>query len=220
MPVAANVIAEQLRARILDGSLEALEHINEVQLAARFNVSRGPVREAVQRLVQEGLLKSTRNRGAFVVDLGPEDIEDVYKARAAIERQSARLVLAGPTAELTADLEQILADMAAAFKADNWSEMVLADLKFHQTIVNAAGSHRLSRMFSTLAAETLICIRKFRDVYQQKEASLEQHQKLLDLIQAGDLDGYLAEINTHMDDSITMLQAAEPKAGRMHTPEQ
>jgi DNA-binding FadR family transcriptional regulator len=61
----------------------------------------GPVREAVQRLVREGLLVSTRNRGTSVVDLGPEDIEDVYTARAAIEREAGRLVLRGDTVQLT-----------------------------------------------------------------------------------------------------------------------
>lgn len=212
MPLAASVIAEQLRARILDGSLAAMEHINEAQLAARFNVSRGPVREAVQRLVQEGLLKSTRNRGTFVTDLGPADIEDVYKARGAIEKQSARLTMCNSTDELIHDLKEILAAMARALDEQDWSTIAMRDLEFHQSIVSAAGSHRLSRMFTTLAAETLICIRKTRTVYKDKAAILHEHQGLLNLIEAGDLEGYLTAIDDHMNNSVVMLTAAQTLA--------
>jgi DNA-binding GntR family transcriptional regulator len=99
--VTADLIAEYVRDRILEGTFAPSTSINEVQLAARLDISRGPVREAVQRLAQEGLLVSTRNRGTSVVDLGPEDIEDVYTARAAIEREAGRLVLRGDTVQLT-----------------------------------------------------------------------------------------------------------------------
>ena len=145
--VTADLIAEYLRDRILDGTFAPATSINEVHLAAQLEISRSPVREAVQRLVQEGLLVSTRNRGTSVVELGPEDIEDVYMARAAIEREAARLVLRGDTTGLSAQLDAVLDDMSRALENDAWHDVATADVTFHQTIVQAAGSPRLERMF-------------------------------------------------------------------------
>lgn len=109
----SSVIAEQLRDRILDGSFAPGEQISEVQLAARLKMSRGPVREAVQRLAQEGLLVSHRNRGVFVVDLGVDDIEDIYRGRLAVEQEAARTVhRRGLPAAVVTELEQILETIA------------------------------------------------------------------------------------------------------------
>jgi DNA-binding GntR family transcriptional regulator len=166
--VTVDLIAEYLRDRILDGTFGPATNINEVQLAAQLEISRGPVREAVQRLVQEGLLVSTRNRGTSVVELGPKDIEDIYTARAAIEREAGRLVLQTDTTGLIAQLKVVLERMNEALDQDKWNDVVTADLKFHQTIVHAAGSPGLERMFSTLAAETLLCLREFQHAFRKQ----------------------------------------------------
>src|SRR4051812_50047153 len=69
--------------------------LGEAELAARFEVSRGPLREAMQRLVQEGLLRGERHRGLFVIDLSASDVRDIYLARLAIERTACQLIMAG-----------------------------------------------------------------------------------------------------------------------------
>jgi DNA-binding GntR family transcriptional regulator len=210
--VTADLIAEYLRERILDGTFAPSASINEVQLAAHLNISRGPLREAVQRLVQEGLLVCTRNYGTSVVNLGPEDIEDIYKARLAIELEAGRLVLQQDTAELAAELNTILERMRGALEDDRWQDVANEDVKFHQAIVQATRSPRLDRMFSTLAAETLLCIRQFRHIHERKETILEQHRRLQEFIRARDEAGYLAEIEWHLKKSVPMLEAA-----RQHT---
>lgn len=197
--VTSDLIAEYLRDRILDGTFAPSTNINEVQLATTLNISRGPVREAVQRLVQEGLLVSARNRGTFVVDLGPEDVADLYKARNAIEREAGRLVIRTDRRQLVSQLTQVLDEMSSAIKDNRWRDIAGSDLKFHETIVAATRSTRLEKMFSTLAAETLLCVRQFQHVYERQETLLEQHQRLLDLLQAGDEDAYLAEIDWHLN---------------------
>lgn len=206
--VTADLIAEYLRERILDGTFGPSTNINEVQLAAHLNISRGPLREAVQRLVQEGLLVSTRNYGTSVVDLGPEDIEDIYKARVAIELEAGRLVLQGGTTKLAAELNVVLERMHAALEKDKWQDVAIADLEFHQTIVRATRSPRLDRMFSTLAAETLLCVRQFQYIHERKETILEQHRRLQELLQAGDETGYLTEMEWHLKKSVPMLEEA------------
>jgi DNA-binding GntR family transcriptional regulator len=154
--VTSAVIAEQLRERILDGSFAPGEQISELQLAAKLQMSRGPVREAVQRLAQEGLLVNHRNRGVFVIELEVGDIEDVYRGRRAIEKEAASTVYErGIPAALADRLQEILQNIAQYMNAGDWKKLAREDLHFHETMVEAAQSPRLSRMFSTLAAETM-----------------------------------------------------------------
>ncbi|MDQ3150864.1 MAG: GntR family transcriptional regulator, partial [Actinomycetota bacterium] len=79
----AAIIAERLRDAIMRGVFPPGTQLGEVDLAGRLGVSRGPLREAMQRLVQEGLLRGERHRGLFVIDLGLADVRDVYAARLA-----------------------------------------------------------------------------------------------------------------------------------------
>ena len=203
------VIAEQLRERILDGSFAPGEQISEVQLAARLQMSRGPVREAVQRLAQEGLLVSQRNRGVFVVELGVDDIEDVYRGRRAVEKEAACTVYdRGIPAGLVTRLETILQNIELHMNAGDWKKLAREDLHFHETMVEAAQSPRLSRMFSTLAAETMLCMSAFDDRYIRPPTAVEEHQRLLDRLLGGDLPEMLAEIDRHMSDAVESLSNA------------
>ena len=86
------LIADRLRSGILEGRFPPHTQLAEVELARQLQVSRGPIREAMQRLIQEGLLRAERNRGVFVVELGLDDARDVYLARGVIERAAAAIV--------------------------------------------------------------------------------------------------------------------------------
>src|SRR5204862_6772887 len=84
-PLAAS-IRSRLRQAILQGDYAPGAHLREVEIAARHQVSRGPVREALLQLEQEGLVLLRRNRGAIVARLSRTDLEEVYSLRLALER--------------------------------------------------------------------------------------------------------------------------------------
>jgi DNA-binding GntR family transcriptional regulator len=209
------VIADQLRERILDGSFAPGEQISEVQLAARLGMSRGPVREAVQRLAQEGLLVSHRNRGVFVVDLDVSDIEDVYRGRRAVEKEAAVTVFdRGIPDGLAERLKGILRNIELHMNAGDWPKLAREDLRFHETMVAAAQSPRLSRMFSTLAAETMLCLSAFDDRYIRPPTAVEEHQRLLDRLVGGDLAAMVAEIDRHLTEGFGSLTKARRERDR------
>ena len=79
---------------ILAGLYSQGEQLNEAVLARRFGVSRGPLREAMQRLIQDGLLENRPHRGVFVPELTDEDLADICFAREAIETAALRRVMA------------------------------------------------------------------------------------------------------------------------------
>lgn len=202
----AAIIARQLRAAIMNGALSPGTQLGETDLAARFQVSRGPLREAMQRLVQEGLLRSERNRGLFVVELEPADVFDIYVARNAIEQAAARLILRANRGGIVADhLAPIHAELAAAITAGDQAAIGDADGRFHEEFVRASGSKRLTRMAGTLLVESRMCIGALQRTYQPDEDQLAEHGALVDGLRAGNEIALLKLIESHMEDAVVRL---------------
>ena len=106
--VLADEVADVLRAAILDGRLEPEQQILESHVADMMQVSRGPVREALSRLEQEGLVYKVRNRGTFVARLSREDVEEVCSLRQALELLAVQYFLRNATLDDVARLEEII----------------------------------------------------------------------------------------------------------------
>ncbi len=202
------LVADRLREGILDGTFPPRTQLSEVALSQQLSVSRGPIREAMQRLLQEGLLRGERNRGVFVVDLGESDVRDIYLARSAVERTAAALVVNAGTDEDFGVLQSMVDQLAAAVDS-NWVEMTKLDLQFHLALVAAAGSVRLDRMFRTLMAESQLCIVRLEPFYPGREEVVHEHQAILDAIRARDLAEADRLLAAHMDVSATRLTNAE-----------
>jgi len=191
------LVADRLREGILDGTFPPRTQLSEVALSQQLSVSRGPIREAMQRLLQEGLLRGERNRGVFVVDLGASDVRDIYLARSAVERRAAAIVAADGTDDDFTTLQSMVDQLTAA--ADStWVELTQLDLQFHQTLVAAAGSPRLDRMFRTLMAESQLCIVRLEPFYPGREEVVREHQAILDAIVAGEPDLAHAAMVAHV----------------------
>src|SRR5690625_1178772 len=84
-----SLIAGRVREAIGSGRISPGSQLHEATLAKQLGVSRGPLREGLQRLTQEGLLISYRNRGVFVTEMTPQNVRDMYLAREAVERAAA-----------------------------------------------------------------------------------------------------------------------------------
>ena len=204
------LVADRLREGILDGNFPHRTQHYEVALSQQQSVSRGPIREAMQRLLQEGLLRGERNRGVFVVDLGESDVRDIYLARSAVERTAAALVVSSGTDEDFGVLQSMVDQLAAAVDS-NWVDMTKLDLQFHLALVAAAGSPRLDRMFRTLMAESQLCIVRLEPFYPGREEVVHEHQAILDAIRARDLAEADRLLAAHMDVSATRLTtSAQP----------
>ncbi|MET7996319.1 GntR family transcriptional regulator [Amycolatopsis sp. NPDC005232] len=201
----AAVIARQLRDAIMTGALPPGTQLGETDLASRFQVSRGPLREAMQHLVSEGLLRSERHRGLFVIDLEPSDVFDIYLARSAVERAALLCALRGDRELIAASLEQSVADMAAAANDDDPTALSAADLAFHEALINASGSKRLVRMARTLLIETRMCLTLLQSTEQGVEDRVDEHTRIIDALRTGDADAALHLLDAHMEDAIGRL---------------
>ncbi len=207
----AAIVAERLRTAIRCGSLAPGTQMGEADLAARLGVSRGPLREAMQRLVQEGLLRSEPHRGLFVTTLDAEDVDDVYLARLAVERAACERIIRHRRVEAVAELTAVQEKMVAAIgDADALSD---ADQEFHETLVRVSGSPRLQRMARTLLVETRMCLTALQDTYPAEDghALVDEHRALVDALEVGDLDLVVSRLREHMDDAVRRLIVTTPQ---------
>jgi DNA-binding GntR family transcriptional regulator len=206
-----SIVTDQLRDHVIHGRFEPGTVLGEVDLAARFGVSRGPVREALQRLVREGLLRREPRRGISVPRFAPSDVRDVYLAREAIESAAMAVVLqaqpersATPVRALVGDLRMLVEQMAVAVRAEEWVTVADLDMAFHRRIVEAAASPRLTRLYRMVSGETLAFFNMTAH-YPGREDFVREHRELADLIAHGDLLGYQAALACHLSESVATL---------------
>lgn len=204
-----SIIARALRRAISDGTFGPGDQLGEAALARSLGVSRGPLREAMQRLTQEGLLVSHRNRGLFVPDLTPESVSDMYLLRTTVETAALERVLRSGAATIAADaLDDAVDGMAALAAEPRSAAMVAADLDFHHALVEAASSPRLSRVHETVLVETSMCLHAMRGTYTDAESRLAEHREIAAAVRAGDAGRARSLLVEHMNDGHDRVRAA------------
>jgi DNA-binding GntR family transcriptional regulator len=179
-------VLHELRAAIVAGRIPPREPLPEVALAHTFGTGRSAIREALRTLVQEGLVVSELNRGAYVKQLSTEDVIDVYRARTAIEVAAVHVAQERAKAPDLTALRAAQARIVATCRAGNGDEspsreLIAADIDFHRDLVALAGSPRLSRAHEPLAAESQMLL-NWHPVYSVSDYASE-HQELLDALQ-------------------------------------
>ena len=205
-----SLIADKLRNAIGNGELPAGAQLGEAQLARELGVSRGPLREGMQRLTQEGLLVSIRNRGLFVIEMTPENVSDMYVARAAIERAAAEQIFRHDPKDAGDQLLEVTKQMAKAAARKASARVSEADIAFHQLLVSLARSPRLVRIHTTLLTETRMCIHALEETYRNSDLRVAEHRAIAEAFQAADLALTDARLVAHMEDAVVRLATGAP----------
>jgi DNA-binding GntR family transcriptional regulator len=181
-----SICETEIERLILEGELGRGERINELALAARLNVSRGPLREACRSLAQAGLLEARVNRGFFVRKLAQKEVIDLYDLRAGLMRLAGELV-ARRIADR--DLDRLNALVAAMDTARDRGDTVrFQDLnaEFHAVLVVAADNHRLQQIYNGLAKELRLFRRRGLATGEAMDASNREHRAIVEAIAARD----------------------------------
>jgi len=190
-------LADALRRRVLSGEIEPGTSLPEQEIAVAYGVARPTVREALARLVHEGLLRRERNRSAYVPEVTPADLDDLMFVRRPLEDLMAG-ALAG---RRVPEAEAALARMGAVDAAAPWSESVAEHMALHQALIEAVGSPRLERLYGSLAAETRLGLVRLRRVYEDREVLVREHRELLDAIARGPVEEARAAVAAHLGHS-------------------
>jgi DNA-binding GntR family transcriptional regulator len=181
---------EVLRKMILEGDLPPGHRLVEMDLAGQMGVSRAPVREAIRRLEQDGLVEIFPNRGAVVVGIAEDEMGAIYETRAAIEAQAFTRARELITPEQLAELERLVATMGEHVRRGATAEVIDADLAFHRLVLEASGYAVLRRVWDSL--DGIMRVRMMQALERNApssryflDATVSSHTKLLEALRDG-----------------------------------
>lgn len=141
---------EALRTALFERRFKPGEPLSEARLAAEMNISRGPVREALFTLEQDGLVTHSQNRGFSVVQFTEKDHEEIWQVRYPLEALALELARAQVTTQDLKILRQLTAKMSEEYLKRNWTESAQYDLRFHKHLWELSGNARLASSLRTL----------------------------------------------------------------------
>lgn len=201
---------EMLRQAILKGEFAPGERLFETDLAARLGISRSPVREAIRRLQQDGLLDVKPRLGIFVATIDVAEIDAFYRMRSALEGASASLAAERATGEELDGLAALLDQGEAAVAVGDHAEVVRIADGFHKVIHSAARSQRLFNLLTQIYGQ----VTHFRNVTLRMPGRAEDafrgHEVLLEYLRARDAAGAEEAMRAHVNDArLALLRRIE-----------
>jgi DNA-binding GntR family transcriptional regulator len=191
-------VVEILRSAIIMGTYEPGERLIEATLSTELGTSRGPVREALRQLENEGLVMSFPYRGAVVLGVSDDEVQEVLiPIRLTLERYSFLHALETMTDDDFAELGKQVWLMEQAANADDLARHVEADLRFHEIVIAASGQTHTVQIWRTIWPR----IRAYFYRYgrgQDLHRMVDEHRELLAALQSRDPDRMLGVLERHI----------------------
>jgi DNA-binding GntR family transcriptional regulator len=191
-PVAESAVTLQqqaydfVKAQIMNLELKPGQYITDSEVANRLGISRTPVREALRRLEQEGLLINQARRGWKVYALSLEDIHDIFDIKETLEGMIARRAAACPNEELRRAMVEAMKHMRRAAEdgdVEAWQE---ADVELHDAIFGMGGNERATNIIQSLNDQWHRVRIGFLAMQGRIQRSNPEHQAVIESILAGD----------------------------------
>lgn len=189
----------ELKHKILTGEIVSQTRLMEIDLSEKMNVSRTPIREAIKRLADDGLVKVEPRRGAYVANISIKDMLDVFEVREDMEGFVAKLAAQRITDEEKKELKAIAEEYEKAIEeADDKERIIELDEKFHNFIVKCSGNETLSELVHYVQELSL----RFRYLYYDDsslyESTAEQHNRIMEAINSGRDEEARTEADAHV----------------------
>ena len=175
----------QLEEEILLGKLPTGSALGEVAISARLGVSRTPVRSALHRLAEEGLVQILANKGAVVTGVSREDLIDIYRIRVRLEGLASAIAAERMSKEEIATLRDSVELAEFYIRKQDTERIKELDTDFHVAIYEASGNRLLSKTLSELHKKIRTYRKMSLDVPGRLENSVYEHKEILDAIEAG-----------------------------------
>jgi DNA-binding GntR family transcriptional regulator len=197
-----DALADAVRSRVLSGGFPAGSRLTEQEVATLYGVARPTAKAAIERVVQTGILRRAANKSALVPILSVDDIKDLFRSRIFFEREVvatlARERISTPEASSALD------SLRTVEGPDAMARAVEYDIGFHEALVDALGSQRVSKMYETIVGEAHLCIAHEQSIFDPK-LNWEEHNNILDAIQSGDADRAVKLITEHLQTAADRL---------------
>jgi DNA-binding GntR family transcriptional regulator len=171
-------IAEQVGNAIIKGLFEPGHRIQEQELADRFEVSRGPVREALRILEKDGMVQILPRRGAQVTRLNVDEVNDIFEIRTSLFGLAARLFAKHPNEAALGELKEGLDRLQQHATSGQADEYVNGVYRMNMTVAEASGNKHLRSMMFSLAHQTLRYSRLGLSTPKRRQQSAKNWRRL------------------------------------------
>jgi DNA-binding GntR family transcriptional regulator len=207
-------LADHLVTMIAKGELRPGQRLLEKEICESQNVSRIPVREALRILQAQGVVRTEPNRGSFVTEFTSDEMAELLELRLGVERIALARIMHGgtPRPYVRAEFSDVLRQMHQAALLSDQYLFCQADLAFHRRIVELSQSPVLNPIWQTLSRGVLVFLMRERDVTYDYARSIQEHEELLSLIEAGRRDAVMSEIERHIMSNLRWQRQARRPA--------
>lgn len=201
-------VVEELRKLIVTGTLLAGQPLRQDELAARFGVSRTPLREAVARLEVEGLVVTEPNRGAVVFRPSTKELAEIYEVRLLLEPRAAALAAMRAAGQKLDDLEKVN-DAMAGVAAWEYAQL---NSEFHTRLYELSGQGRLCTIIRSLRLQADPYVSMLIGGGGGPQA-LADHREILRLVRAGESEQVEDLTRRHLGHTVSRVM---PMINRLH----
>jgi DNA-binding GntR family transcriptional regulator len=190
----------RLRREILSGRTDPGERLVEEQLTRRLGISRAPLREALRRLAEQGLVEHVPRRGVRVATLSDRDVRELYDVRDLLERHAVAAALPVRRDADLAGVRAALDEMREATRAGDRLQIAEAHRRFHVAVVALAGNRQLTAVYESVLVKLQLYmarnLSREAEVAQPEDGVL-RHERLLAAVAEGDPEATLADLGGH-----------------------
>jgi DNA-binding GntR family transcriptional regulator len=198
---------ESIRQAIESGDLKPGERLVETQLAEQMQISRFPIREALRFLEKEGLVETRPFKGTRVARFTPEDIEEIYSLRSALEELAVRIWVPQGAQKIVARLQSTVRAMEQAAEQDDPDGMVAQDARFHRIVCEAANHQRLLAVWRDLEKQQHMLMRMEKFYYEDLRAYVATHYLVLEALASGDGEQAARAVREHIATALEHFKA-------------
>lgn len=194
-------IYKKIRMAILTGEIPAGERLVELDLAAKMQSSRTPVREALQKIASEGLIYSIPRAGYIVGEISEIDLQEIFEARIAIEQAAAKLALEHITPDEIEMIKANIEESEKTIKRGLKDQMVDFDTEFHDILCGASRNNRLIQFSQTLRDHLLRYRMIALRIPRMAKGATAEHKQIFKALQSKDSKKLEETIHFHLERS-------------------
>ena len=194
----SSLVAREISNLIIAGEFSGGDRLNEAELATRFGISRGPVREALRTIEREGLAVGIANRGVFVRQIDERAASNIYELRAALFSMAGWLLAQSISNERLDALGAMADEMQAAADADDLDTYYNGNLEFHALLLRETGNERLAEQYTGLIQELHLFRRRSLVLPGRMRRSNAEHRGILDALRRRDRDLAASRMRAHV----------------------
>jgi len=202
-------VYEEIRHAIIELRLKPGEPLREATMAEQLGVSKTPVREALARLEQEGLVETTSFKGAVVSDYSSQDLQEIYELRELLEGAAVRAAATSASDETLARLSALVAESRDLHAKDDLEGLASLLGAFDLLIYEQVSNERIRALIENLKAHLARIGRLTEEIPGRVKASVQEHAAIVEAIAAHDADAAERSMRVHIHSVLSdQLEAA------------